>query len=123
MGVILTLETPEELKRFIEDSDRQPILLFKHSTRCPVSAAALRHLKDFSSSGEAVGLAFRIIHVIESRSLSDLVANQFGILHQSPQLLLIYKRRVLWHDSFAGISNKRIAAAVKQFLMPLNASI
>lgn len=119
MGNIRELSTRSDLDQLIEDSDHQLILLFKHSSRCPTSAIALRHLQEFSTSSEAVSLAFGIIHVIENRSLSDLVTNQFGIRHQSPQLLLISQKRVLWHGSHSEITKERIAEAVNQSVTTL----
>ena len=119
MGKILELRTLAELNRFIEYSHRVPGLLLKHSTRCPVSAGVLRRFQAFSKASAETGLVFGLIRVIEDRSLSNQVANHFGILHQSPQLLLISKGRVLWHESQGGITDERIAEAVRRFFSPL----
>jgi bacillithiol system protein YtxJ len=59
--------------------------IFKHSTTCPVSAHALAELR--AAGGIAVPI-YRI-DVREQRDLSDWVARQFRVRHESPQLILI----------------------------------
>lgn len=58
--------------------------VYKHSTACPVSAAAAQVVEstDFDLP------VFRV-DVIEQRKLSDQVAKRYGVRHESPQLLKV----------------------------------
>ncbi len=89
----------EELERaFVEPW----ALVFKHSTRCPVSSAAWREVAAFRKAHpEAV---VYVVHVPEQRSLSNEVAARTGVRHESPQAILLEEGRVAWHDSHEGIT-------------------
>lgn len=77
-------------------------LLFKHSTRCPVSSAAWREVAAFRKAHpDAVVL---VVHVVEQRALSNAVASRTGVRHESPQAILIENGRVAWHDSHEGVT-------------------
>jgi len=71
-----------------------PTLLFKHSTRCPISAEALEEMGAF-------GGAFVYLDLIAHRDVSDEIARRLGVRHESPQLILVKAGRavrVLNHD-------------------------
>lgn len=77
-------------------------LVFKHSTRCPVSSAAWREVAAFRKAHpEAV---VHVVHVVEQRALSNAVAARTGIRHESPQAILLESGRVAWHDSHEGVT-------------------
>ena len=78
-------------------------LVFKHSTRCPVSSAAWRELAAFRKAHpEAV---VYVVHVGEQRGPSNGDAAQTGVRHESPQAILLENGRVAWHDSHEGITS------------------
>jgi bacillithiol system protein YtxJ len=59
-------------------------LVFKHSTTCPVSAAAGQEVR-----GLATDLPIYWINVREQRELSNWIASAYGVTHESPQLILV----------------------------------
>ncbi len=59
-------------------------LVFKHSTTCPVSAEAAREVRELDA-----GLPVYQVNVREQRDLSNWVAAEYGVTHQSPQLILV----------------------------------
>jgi bacillithiol system protein YtxJ len=59
-------------------------LVFKHSTSCPLSAEAAREV-----AGLATDLPVFQVNVREQRDLSNWVAAEYAVLHQSPQLILV----------------------------------
>ena len=89
----------EELERAF----REPwALVFKHSTRCPVSSAAWREVAAFRKAHpDAVVL---VVHVVEQRALSNALASRTGVRHASPQAILLENGRVAWHDSHEGVT-------------------
>ena len=65
-----------------------PVVLFKHSTSCPISAGALRHYQEFVL--EHRGLArFTFLDLIAHRDVSDAIAERLDIVHESPQAIVL----------------------------------
>lgn len=97
------LSSLNELTHLVEDSYNRPYLLFKHSTRCSISSLAKHRLE---SSWDIPGdrLEPYLLDLIANRAISDEVARQFGIRHESPQALLIRDGECIYHASHLDIS-------------------
>lgn len=78
-------------------------LIFKHSTRCPVSMMAKRN---FESEGEALpqGTPVYFLDLIKYRSISAGIAEAFQVVHESPQLLLIRNGQCIFTSSHSDIN-------------------
>lgn len=83
------LNTLEQLDAIVEASSLRPVLLFKHSTRCSISATALDRLERAWNEDEVKGMQAYYLDLIAYRSISGAIADKFKIEHQSPQVLLI----------------------------------
>ena len=81
----------------------QDCYVFKHSTRCPISAKAAAVVRSVN-----LPLDLFWIDVIENRGLSDWVVAKYGIAHQSPQLLLIRSGAVTKSWSHYAITPEQI---------------
>lgn len=80
--------------------------VFKHSTRCSISSMALRRFeKEYSSSDNVVPL---FLDLLKHRELSNEIERITGIIHQSPQLIFIDKKKVLYHASHEQIDGLSI---------------
>ncbi len=108
--MIDSLKTNDDFKKLVEDSTNKPVFLFKHSSACPVSARAWRAFSGFAESEANAGF-WRVL-VIEDRPLSMQIADDTGIHHQSPQVILFYKGEPLWNESHWSISEKSLSAAL-----------
>ncbi|WPD19751.1 bacillithiol system redox-active protein YtxJ [Thermaerobacter composti] len=107
--MIVPLRTEADLDRMLTGS--QPVLIFKHSTRCPISAAAYRAFRRFAASRPGAA-RYGVVHVIEQRALSDAIARRLGVQHASPQVLLWHRGMVRWHASHDAIHEAALAAAL-----------
>ncbi len=76
-------------------------VLFKHSPRCSISARAYQEVEDFLRSTEQPVF---LVDVIRDRSLSRLIAERTGVLHESPQVLVLAGGGVLWHGSHGEVT-------------------
>jgi bacillithiol system protein YtxJ len=77
------------------------ILLYKHSTRCPISVMAKMRLEagwDFPDD-----VPTYIVNVVENREVSNKIEKITGVKHESPQLLLLKNKEVLYHVSHGAI--------------------
>lgn len=100
------LETLEEIKTI---SQNQPILIFKHSTRCSISSMALNRLeRDWKSELSETSDAY-FLDLIKNRDISNAVASTFDVDHQSPQVLIIKDGKCVYHNSHMGISYREIS--------------
>ncbi len=63
------------------------VLIFKHSNSCPVSWAAHAQVTKFAR--ENPELAVYLIPVIKERPLSQKVAALTGVVHESPQVIVL----------------------------------
>jgi len=93
--MFVELHEDRDLEALFERSQKEPVVLFKHSTQCSRSADAQYELQLFMSKHPEVCCG--IIFVIEDRTLSDEVEDRFGILHESPQVFLLSEGTVVWH--------------------------
>lgn len=102
------ITTIEELNQFLNRDGKK--LLFKHSTTCPISARA--HQEYVSYLEEEQGITAALVKVIESRPISNTIAEQFQIKHESPQIFLINGNEVVWHASHHRIRKDAIEEKV-----------
>ncbi|MEK3888734.1 bacillithiol system redox-active protein YtxJ [Bacillus sp. FSL K6-3431] len=111
MTQLKKLNTLNEWKDVLSDSNEKPVLVFKHSTTCPISASAYDEYKSYETD-----LDKYIVAVIESRPVSNEIANDLGITHQSPQVLLLQKEQPLWNASHWKITGQALGNAVKEHI-------
>ena len=102
------IQSEEDIKQLIEKSHEERILIFKHSTRCSISSMALNRLERSWKDQETEGLAPYFLDLIAHRSVSNYIADQFGIRHESPQVLVIEKGTCIYDNSHMGISYKDV---------------
>ncbi|MEM7375278.1 MAG: bacillithiol system redox-active protein YtxJ [Bacteroidota bacterium] len=101
----------DQLATIIKQSFERPQLIFKHSISCGISAQIRYQLESASEDlSEIADLHY--LDLINFRPTSNLVANQLGVPHQSPQVLLIKDGKVVYHSSHFGIRTDKIMAAV-----------
>ena len=72
-------------------------ILYKHSSRCPVSSEALREVRRFQAHGGHVDLY--VVDVIADRAVSQYLAARSGVVHHSPQVLILRRGVCTWHAS------------------------
>lgn len=88
-------------------SKERPVIIFKHSLTCPISAAAYEQMAEFG--GEVA-----LIEVQRARDLSTEIENRFGIAHESPQVIVLRNGQVVWSASHFKITSAAVDDAVRQ---------
>lgn len=91
-------------------SFEKPVLVFKHSTRCSISATALGRIERAWDASLNERVMPCLILVVEERPLSNAVARLSGVEHQSPQVLLFKGGKCVYHSSHLAISLENIKA-------------
>ena len=95
----------EQFTELIKRSEAQPIVIFKHSSSCGVSAAAYEEMQQFS--GEVI-----LVVVQQARELSREIERQTGVRHESPQVLVLDNGKVVWSASHFKINAQSVAEAL-----------
>lgn len=73
--------------------NQETILVFKHSTACPVSWAA--HMQVMKFADQHPDFPLRIVPVIQERPASNKIAELTGVRHESPQVILLREGKVI----------------------------
>ncbi len=98
------LESEEDLSLAQDESFEGCVILFKHSTSCPVSHMAKMRLE--SQWDEEVNDVVKpfYLDLLSFRSVSSKITEKYGVHHESPQLLLIKDGECIYDASHMDIS-------------------
>lgn len=77
---------PESAEECLERSQTETVLILKHSTICPISKAGKNQVDRFLQDQPA---AAYLVVVQDNRALSNRIAEQLKIKHESPQLIVL----------------------------------
>lgn len=105
------LNDPDQIEELLHTSKTKPVLLFKHSTRCGISSMAKNRLEsDWDKLNEQIIPVY--LDLLAYRSISNQIADQFGIAHQSPQVILLKDGKSIYNASHNSIA----VDAIKELL-------
>ncbi|EKT4500774.1 bacillithiol system redox-active protein YtxJ [Flavobacterium psychrophilum] len=90
-----------QLNEIKDLSHEKTVVIFKHSTRCSVSRMVLKQFENEYNLENKLALYF--LDLLEHRDISNEIANSFGIVHQSPQLIVIQKGVAVYNASHESI--------------------
>ncbi len=90
--------------------DAELYLLFKHSLVCPVSRWAFDEYEAFVKAHPEVATGW--IDVRGQQEWSRWIAEKTGVVHQSPQALLIRGGKVIWDASHDEIRREALSEAL-----------
>ncbi|MFD2246964.1 bacillithiol system redox-active protein YtxJ [Pontibacter ruber] len=99
------LTSAAQLEEVMEESKSAPVVIFKHSTSCSISATAKSRLERQCSGNEDLkSVKFYYLDLLSYRPVSNEVAEVFQVRHESPQLLLIQDGMCTYDASHLGIN-------------------
>jgi bacillithiol system protein YtxJ len=104
------LENIAELDAIEKESFEKPVFIFKHSTRCGISRMVLKQFEREFGLGETIAPYF--LDLLEHRNISNEIASRFGVVHQSPQVIVIKEGKAVYNTSHEKID----AGALEQFV-------
>jgi bacillithiol system protein YtxJ len=90
-----------QLNEIMDLSHQQPVIIFKHSTRCSISRMALKQFEnEYDLEGSVTPY---YLDLLNHRDISNEIATRFDVYHQSPQLLLIKEGKSIYDASHSDI--------------------
>ncbi|MBD7907589.1 bacillithiol system redox-active protein YtxJ [Sporosarcina gallistercoris] len=101
------IHTIDDWNRVVEQSDNDPVLVIKHSTTCPISAAGYREFQSFDTE-----IPKYCVIVQTSKDVSQKIAEDTGVRHESPQALFMKNAEVVWHAAHYDIQQSALKKAV-----------
>jgi len=102
------IKSEEDLYKIIENSVNRPQIIFKDSTSCGISAHAKERLDDDYSLIEGKA-DFNYLNLLAHRSISTLIAQKLEVTHQSPQIIVLKDKKVVYTSSHHAINAASIA--------------
>ena len=98
---------PTTLLEIIEHSVKEPVLVFKHSLTCPISAGAYIRM-NHGIEKKLIKYPVYIVVVQEKRELSNEIEQILNITHESPQIILIKNKQAIYDASHSDIQVNNI---------------
>lgn len=93
-----------DLDRLLAASAERPVVLFKHDYACSISVHAYWDMA--TVPGEVA-----LIDVEQQRAISREVATRLGVVHESPQVIVVRDGQPVYAASHWGISREAVTKA------------
>lgn len=106
----IPLVSLDQLDDIAEQSKTRTQLIFKHSTTCGISRMVLNMFTGAYALDGQQDIYFLDLHA--HREVSNEVAAKFGVMHQSPQLLILKNGTVTFHTSHGAIADVDLSSKV-----------
>jgi bacillithiol system protein YtxJ len=107
------IETKEELQMAFALSYDTRILIFKLSNVCPLSQILYKKLKEMISEEASIANQVYLLVVQISKELSNEIALKFGVVHETPQILVIENEDVVFYESHEKINLDKVVSILK----------
>ncbi|RFU68762.1 bacillithiol system redox-active protein YtxJ [Peribacillus saganii] len=102
------IQTKEQFEELVK---KESFLILKHSLTCPISQEAFDEYQSFVQDHQEFNTAY--LAVQEARPLSNEIAENFGIKHESPQAILFRDGKPVWNASHWKITYDSLSNAIK----------
>ncbi len=98
----------------------QPLaVVYKHSPICPTSGIAYEEMSSLRRLHEDVPVY--LVDVVHSRPLSRYIAERVGVVHASPQVIILRAGVPAWHGSHFDLSAEAIGRRLTSLKAETNA--
>lgn len=103
-----TLTSLSQLEEVMHQSHSTPQIIFKHSTRCIISKMALSQFEENIGAIPA-DATLLLLDLLSHRDISNAIAAQLSVHHESPQVIVIKNGNALFHESHHSIDAASVA--------------
>ena len=101
------ITTEQAVVAIIENSKIKPQIIFKDSTTCGISAYAKERL--VNGNEKMIAKAdFNYLDLLAYRSVSNFIASELNVIHQSPQIIVLKDGLVVYRASHHSIQPEEI---------------
>ena len=103
----ISLQDENQVREIKENSNIRPQVIYKHSVRCGVSSVVKSRLEKAKLPSD---IDYYFLDIIHYRSISNKIAEEFRVYHESPQVLIIRNGECVYDESHMGITAQEIEA-------------
>lgn len=96
-----------DFEQLLARSMDAPVILFKHSSTCPISSAAYQQMSRVAGD-------ISLVVVQRARDVSKEIEERTGIRHQSPQTIVLRNGQAVWSASHFNITADAVEQAVRE---------
>ena len=102
------LTESKQLEEIEQESKEQPVVIFKHSTRCGISRMVLNNFEKSYDLPKDREVKLYFLDLLANRDISNEVASRFGVRHESPQMIILKDGKVVHHASHHSIDLQNV---------------
>lgn len=95
----------ESWNNLLVASKERPILVFKHSNSCGISSAAYREMEKLEN--------VNFVEVQTARELSREIEATTGVIHETPQVIVLRDGKAVWNASHSRVKADRVSEALQ----------
>ncbi len=95
---MIVFEKTTHLSEILEKSEQNPVIIFKHSSKCYQSDVIKEMLERAKNENKIEAIIFLVV-VQDSPVLSKKIAEVFGIKHESPQIIILKNKKTTYFES------------------------
>ena len=103
----MELKDVQRLDELLSQSAEEPVILFKHSATCGISARAYREMTKLEKP-------IALVTVQDARALSNEIESRFALPHETPQVLIVRGGKLAWSASHFRITADAVKSAVEE---------
>lgn len=107
------LRSVDQIEKIRAESKKNPVLIFKHSTRCNISRTSLDRLERSWKDDEMENVTLYFLDLLSYREMSARISEEFGVEHESPQVIIIRDEQPTYDRSHFEIDYQHIREALK----------
>lgn len=96
----------QSFDELLSRSNERPVVIFKHSISCPISAAAYQEMSRIQDVS--------LVEVQTARQLSNEIERRTGVSHESPQVLVLRNGKVVWEATHWDVKEAQVAKALRE---------
>lgn len=93
------IETDADLAVALAESYDYPIAILKVSNSCFLSSRIYKEFQELEAAEPDLKDRLFFLIVQKSREVSDALAFRFGVVHETPQILIIENEDVIYYES------------------------
>lgn len=97
----INIESLDSLDTLFERSFKRPVVIFKHSNSCGISAHVMEQISQVEDD-------VNVVVVQTHRDISNAIESRTGHRHQSPQAFVIREGKPVYHATHYGIDAEAI---------------
>jgi bacillithiol system protein YtxJ len=97
----------QALEQLLARSHAGPVVVFKHSSTCPISSHAYKQMSQVERD-------VTLVVVQRARDLSGEIESVTGVRHESPQAIVLRNGEAVWSASHFDITARAVEEAARQ---------